>query len=292
MAEGSPISEGNPFELERPLTSEKAQLYLRAAETLAELFEDELSRWLSDSQVRAEPVEQTRIPTLATDDTDLAIIKAKYHLTHGVIAIDLHLALQLVSMLCGGIGQPAPELRPLTRLEMGVVDLLLAPLLKLVSGGFDTGPLELGTHVTNASALPDSTPEPAIAMPLQLSIGNVEGRMVIGLTLGQLQSFSEELDRRIAGKANNKSKLPSSHTVRAMRPVPVDVVVGFEPMRVPAGKLAGLQVGDVLRTRQSVSRSLVARVGGEPVFNVRAAQRGQRLVAELVARIEIDGGIE
>lgn len=288
----SPASEGNPFQQTRPLTVEKSQLVQRAAETLAERFEDELARWLSDSKVRAGPVEQTWIPELGADDIDLTVVKAKYHLTHGVIATDLHLALSLVSMLCGGLGEPVTELRPLSRLEMGVVDLVLQPLLALLAEQFETGSLELGNHVTHVSALPDSSPEPAIAIPLHVTVDNVEGAMTIGLTLGQLQSYSEELDRRIAGRLTSKSVVPNTMTVRAVRPIPVELIVGFQPMRVAAGQLAGLRVGDVLRTQQSVSKSLVARVGGQQIFRVRAAQRGQRLVAEVLGRIDIENAIE
>ncbi len=286
-------SEGNPFQQARPLNAERAQLFMRTGETLAEQFEEEVARWVGESTVRLQPIEMTTIPDLAQPDTDVAIVKASYHLTHAVVATEVGLALALVSVLCGGMVAQFPgELRPLSRLEMGVFDLLLAPLVNLTGELFSLGPVELGNHVTNASALPDSKPEPAIALPLQLTVGNVEGRVTLGLTLGQLQAYSEDVDRRIAGRLAARSHTPNIRTVRAVRPVPVDLIVGFEPMQVPARHLADLQVGDVLRTRQSVSKHLVARVGSERIFHVRAAQRGQRLVAELIARIETDKGVE
>ncbi|MEL6984477.1 MAG: FliM/FliN family flagellar motor C-terminal domain-containing protein, partial [Actinomycetota bacterium] len=65
-----------------------------------------------------------------------------------------------------------------------------------------------------------------------------------------------------------------------------ELIAGFEPLQVPARQLADLQIGDVIRTRQSVSRPLVARVGGERLFHIRAAQRGQRLVAELTGHAD------
>jgi flagellar motor switch protein FliM len=208
-----------------------------------------------------------------------------------VIVTDLALALSMVSMLCGGPSQPSTtDIRPLSRLEMGVIDLLLNPLIDLTAQAFDIGPVELGMHVSTAAALPESQPEPALAVPLDVVVGPVEGQMTLCLTLGQLQSYSEELDRRAAGRTGIASTTPNWLTIRAVRPVEVELVVGFEPLRVPAGMLAGLQVGDVLRTRQSVSRSLVARIGTERIFNVRAAQRGQRLVAELVSPVDLEGG--
>ena len=291
MAETNAVSELNPFKQTRLLTAERSQLFMRTAETLAERLEEELSRWLSDYTVRPEPVEQVTIPELARPDIDLAIVKTSYHLGYGVIATDLQLALSIVATLCGGIGQAPPDVRPLSRLEMGVFDLVLRPVLDLTSELFDVGPCEIGTHVTNASGLPDSQAEPAIAIPFLLSVASIEGHLTIALTAGQIQSYSEDLDRRIAGRLATKKDAPNVHVLRAVQPVPVELIVGFDLMQVPAGQLAGLQVGDVLRTRQSVSKSLVARIGSERIFYVRAAQRGQRLVAELLSRVSTEKGL-
>ena len=286
MADSSVVSEGNPFQQARPLTAERAQLFARTTEALGEQLQEDLGRWLGETGVRAEQVEATMIPALALDDTHLTLIKARYHLTHGVVATELKLALSLVAMLCGGTAAPVLEARPLTRLEMGVLDLVIGPILAALAELFDTGPLEIGAHLTHATALPDSKPEPALAIPLVLSMGNVEGRMTIGLTLGQLQAYSEEIDRRIAGRVPAHTNTINIRAARAVAPVPVELAVGFDLFQVPAGQLAGLQVGDVLRTRQAVTRSLVARIGTERLFQVRAAQRGQRLVAEITARLD------
>jgi flagellar motor switch protein FliM len=286
VSEPIAASELNPFQQTRLLTAERSQLFTRTCETLAQRIEQELSRWFSDATAESEAVEMVMIPDLAQPDTDLAIIKSQYHVTHGVIATELRLALSLVTILCGGLGQPEPEeLRPLSRLEMGVYDLLLKPIMRQATRVFMVGESELWTHVSTATALPDSKPEPGVAFPFRIAIGPVEGRLVIGFTAAQLQAYSEDLDRKIAGRHANKQGEPSPQIVKAVRPIPVDLVVGFDPMQVPAGQLASLQVGDVLRTRQLVSKSLVARVGGERVFLVRAAQQGQRLVAEVIGRV-------
>ena len=56
----------NPFQQSRLLTSERAQLFSRTAETLAERFEDAVSRWLSDVTISPAPEEQVDILDLAT----------------------------------------------------------------------------------------------------------------------------------------------------------------------------------------------------------------------------------
>jgi flagellar motor switch protein FliM len=280
------VSELNPFRQTRLLTTERAQLFTRTAETLAERLGDEVGRWLPDATVQPGQVEQTTIVEMAKPETDLAVVKSSFHLSYGIIATDLNLALSIVATLCGGVGQPPPEvLRPLSRLEMGVFDLVLTPMLDQATRLFEVGDCEIGNHVANVLGLPDTQHEPIIAVPLQLTVGSIEGHVTVGFTASQLQVYLEELDRRIAGRLASKQDTPSIQIVRAVKPVPVDMVVGFELLDVPAGQLANLQIGDVLLTKQLMSKSLVARVGSERIFNVRAAQRGQRLVAEIIGRI-------
>lgn len=293
MTDTSAPSGDNPFQQGRLLSSERAQLFNRTAESLAERFEDDLGRWLSDVSVKAGAVEQMNHIDLADGTNDLAITKSMYKMTHGVIATDLVLALSIVAMLCGGAANPLPEGRPLSRLEMGVLDLVLQPLLEWAVALFDLGSTELGHHVSTAAALPDSQPEPAVAVSLEITVGEVEGKVVVAMSATQLQDYSEDVDRRIAGLSAARSDRPNAQVIRAVQPVVVELIAGFEPLQVPAGQLADLQVGDVIRTRQSISRPLIARVGDERLFNIRPAQRGQRLVAELTGRCDgssSDGG--
>ena len=286
VAEASVVSEGNPFQQARPLTAERAQLFARTTEAMCERLQEELGRWLGETHVQADQVETTMIPALALPDHHLALVKARYHMSHGLIAIESKLVLTLVSMLCGGIAAPVIDIRPLTRLEMGVLDLVLGPLLSVVGEAFDTGPLEIGAHLSNATAVPDSKPEPAVSVPVHLKVGTVEGRFLLGLTMGQLQAYSEEMDRRIAGRVPARTNTVNMLAARAVAPVPVELAVGFDLFQVPAGQLAGLRVGDVVRTGQSVTRPLVGRIGTERLFHVRAAQRGQRLVAEVIGKLD------
>ncbi len=286
MTETSVVSQGNPFQQARPLTAERAQLFARTTEAMCERMQEELGRWLGETRVLADQVETTMIPALALPDHHLTLIKARYHMSHGLIATELKLGLTLVSMLCGGIAAPVIDIRPLSRLEMGVLDLVFRPILDVVAETFDTGPLEIGAHLSHATSLPDSKPEPAVSLPISLKIGNVEGRMMLGLTMGQLQTYSEEMDRRIAGRVPARTNTVNVRAARAVAPVPVEMAVGFDLFQVPAGQLAGLRVGDVVRTGQSVTRPLVGRIGTERLFHVRAAQRGQRLVAEVLGKLD------
>ncbi|MEM7273207.1 MAG: FliM/FliN family flagellar motor switch protein [Actinomycetota bacterium] len=289
MADSTPVADNNPFQQARLLTNDRAQMVSRTGEKLAEVFQDELSRWLSDPKVVPGAPEQTTLVDMVTPNTDLVVVKSLYQTTYGLITIDQQLALGMVAVLCGGLAQPAPDTRPLSRLETGVIDLLLQPLLAISIELFELEPAELGAHFATASALPHHQPDPVIMVPLTVTVSGIEGTVTVGLTATMLQRYSEEMDRRIAGQIAAKRDEPNVQIVRAVQPVTVELIAGFEPLQVPARQLVGLQVGDVLRTRQSITRPLVARVGGERLFQIRAAQEGQRLVAELTGVIESPG---
>lgn len=309
------MSSGSPFGEVRLLTVERARLFTRTAEGLAEEFCEVLGRWLSDVSVVAGEVVQSSVVDLVSGvgvvsgadagvdaagdagdgagvdgdggvgvggGVDVVVLRSLFAVSHGVVVSGVELALGVVGLLCGGVVGSGVEVgRGLSRLEMGVFDLVLGPLVELVVEGFLLDPVELGSHVSGVAGLPAGQVEPVVGVPFHVSVGGVEGVVMVGLTASMLQRYSEELDRRIAGQLAARSDVPSVEIVRAVHPVVVELVVGFGLLSVGAGELVGLRVGDVLRTCQSVSRPLVARVGGEPLFEVVAAQRGQRLVAEV-----------
>ena len=287
VAERPVPGSGAMFHDVRVLTSDRTTLFERTAALLAEKLQEELGRWVGEAIVQFEPLYQTSgFEHLELDRCDLAVFRSQFSPGFGLVATDLSLSMALISVLCGGTGGEPAEVRPLTRLEIGVVDLVLQPVVGLAVELFELGSWELTSHLSAASGLPHAAPgEAVVAVPLHLAAAGVEGTMRVVMTSTQLQTYIEGLDRRIAGQYATRTE-PCVEIVRAVRPVPVELVAGFEPMRVPAAELAGLQVGDVIRTRQSVSRPLIARVGDERLFHFRPGQRGQRLIAEVTGHVQ------
>ncbi len=268
----------------RRLTAERAALYQRSADALAATIEEELGKWLSDITVQAGPIEESTLRAVASDELDVAVIEVREQLSSALMVTDRSLAAGLVTLLCGGMGSGEPEERALTRLDIGVVDILLAPLVDLFADTFRTGECVIVGHVSETFVLPDLPPEPAITIPMQITRQQLEGRILVAFSISQLQTFNETVDRRLAGQSSSARATRNQAAATAVLPVPVDIVVGFDNLRVPAGDLADLEVGDVLRLRQSVATELVARVGAERLFSVRPGQKGQRLVAEILSK--------
>ncbi|MEM9131557.1 MAG: FliM/FliN family flagellar motor switch protein [Actinomycetota bacterium] len=292
MAQTTADAQPNPFEQIHLLNDDRTQFFLRTAESLAERLEETLSRWLSDLTITPGPPDEIQLPDLIGEANDVALVTADYHLGSGLVITDLPLALALITTMCGGHPLPAPDIRPLTRLEIGVYNLILTPVVQMAAETFMMGPATVGLHVSGASGLPDAKMEPGVAVPLDVKMGDITGRITLGLTATHLQTYLEELDRMNAGRLAKKKDARNEQLVTSVRAVPMELIVGFDTVKVPAGVLADLQVGDVLRTGQMLSQSLVARVGAERLFSVRAAQQGQRLVAEVTGRIASDEGVQ
>lgn len=275
----------NPFRQNRLLTPERVGPLSQTADALRGRLAEELSRWVNEVRIETRPLEQVDLATLAADGSDLAVVKARDHLAYGLVTTELSLAIPAVAVLCGGQPDEMAEARPLSKIEVSVFDLVLESALRLAAESFDAGPCEIAYHVIAAAALPTPSDEPAIAVPFHVKVGPAEGLLTFVLTASHLQTHVEALDQRIAGRQAARGRGPNELVARALVPVPVELIVGFEPMAVPAGQLVGLEVGDVIRTGKSVSQNLVARIGDESLYQVRAAQRGQRLVAEILGPV-------
>lgn len=267
----------------RRLTPERAALFQRSGDALAALIEEELGKWLNDVSVRAGAIEETTMSAVVAGDVDVCILEAQEHLSSAVVSTDSELALMLVTLLCGGMSPGESADRPLSRLEVGVLDLLLAPVIDRTTDAFRIGACTIVGHVSDTFQLPDFPEQPAIAIPMQIDQTHLSGRILMAFTVSQLQAFNETVDRRLAGQSN-RAAVRNRVIEQSIRPVPVEMVIGFNHMKVPAGDLADLHVGDVLRLRQSITTDLVARVGSERIFSVRAGQRGQQIVAEILTR--------
>lgn len=283
---GFGVGGGSVFDAGVLLSVERLVLFERQGVLLAECLEDELGRWLGDAVVSCGVVSQVDgFEGGGFEGCDLAVVRQVFGSGFGVVGCELGLALAVVSALCGGPGGGVGEVRALSRLEVGVLDLVLAPLVGLMVGLFDLGGCELGEHVSGVSGLPEGKREPVVVFPFRVEVAGVEGGLTVGLSGSQLQSFLEGVDRRIAGQAGVGGGPPCGEIVRAVQPVCVELVAGFDVLRVPAQELVGLRVGDVIRTRQSVGRPLVARVGEERLFHFRPGAQGQRLVAEVTGHV-------
>lgn len=291
----SPSGEQEPvpysFGRSAHLTSEKSSLYQEAAGEIARGAAAVLDDWLPGFTVDAEPIIEAEAgQELVEDIAEFDVVEIVGVFGEcGSVVVELPLAITLVSGLLGGTSMPAGEPRPLTSIEVRVLDLLTSQLLEQTASTL----LVTDTHINRSvdegfAAAHDEDPEARIGFALRLHGLGGDGLMTFGFELSALQEFSDLVDRRLSGRRTAEPVRTNPEMAAALQPVPIPLTVGFGRVELTAREVVGLCAGDVIRTRQAVTDDLVASVGDTRLFAVRLGQRGTRLVAELLAPIEDD----
>lgn len=278
--------EPTTFDFARPgrLTRERARLIQVALDEVARQATDALRLWIEGIVVDAGDVEQRTVRDLVTGLVDHTVISLPERAERGLVISEMPLAVSLVLSLLGGPQRTDGELRPLTKLETEVLDLVLVRFLDCVSAVLPLGPLEVEVHESDPNAVNFiDERELMMGIPFTLRTEQFSGRLWVVLSAASFQPFILDLERRNAGRVLANRPPDRRRNEALLQRVTVPVVCGFPPVRVPARELAFLQPGDVLRTGQPISRDLVFTVGGSPLFGARAGQRGLRLVGEVLS---------
>jgi hypothetical protein len=76
---------------------------------------------------------------------------------------------------------------------------------------------------------------------------------------------------------------------KAVKDVPVELTVGFAPIRVAAADLERIAPGDVIRLDHGIGAPLVAHVEGRPMLLVKHGTTGRRLAVEVLE--VLDGSV-
>jgi flagellar motor switch protein FliM len=278
-----------PFDFARPgrLTRERARLIQVALDEVAREATEALRLWVDGIAVEAGEVEERAVGDLINGVADHTAVFFPHRAERGLVITEMPLAVALVLTLLGGPPQDPNLDRPLTHLETEVLDLVLRPMLQCISTVLKLGPVEVEVHESDPTAV-NFIDERELMLGIPFTLGNEDfsGRMWVVLTPGSFQPFTIELERRQAGRRSSLRPVDRDRNEAALQRVPVPVICGFPPVRVPARELATLQPGDVLRTGQPTTRDLVFTVGGSPMFGARAGQRGLRLVAEVISVLD------
>lgn len=279
-------AEATTFDFARPgrLTRERARLIQVALDEVARQATDALRLWIEGIRVEAGDVEQRTVGDLVEGVVDHAVISLTDRGERGVVITEMPLAVSLVLSLLGGVPRGNGEVRPLTRLETEVLDLVLIRFMECVSSVLYLGSFEIDVHESDPNAVNFiDERELMMGIPFTLTNDRFTGRLWVVLTSGSFQPFALEQQRRQAGRVLANRPADRRRNEALLQRVTVPVVCGFTPVRVPARDLAFLQPGDVLRTGQATTRDLVFTVGGSPLFGARAGQRGLRLVGEVIS---------
>ncbi|MDH3679561.1 MAG: FliM/FliN family flagellar motor switch protein [Acidimicrobiia bacterium] len=290
-----PVADGVPYVFGRPsqLSDEKAHLYRDAAEQIAIEGEAAIGQWMPGCTIEAGPVSEFEPgEPLVTDEAghDLVPLVADV-VPCGILSTELSLGLMLVSGTLGGGSKGEIPPRPLTSIEIRVLDLVTTSFLAVASRVLlvDEMTIQRGRS-EGFRATDDDTPKARIGFTFTVQGPREEGRLVLGVDADALQTFSDAIDRRLSGNRPTAPTQPSPLTALALQPVPLYLTVGVGRAELTAREVVELRAGDVIRTRVPVTADLVASAGDRDLFKVQVVQRGRQLTAEILAPITAESG--
>ncbi len=264
------------------LNGGRSTSFQQSLHEMVRMTEDVLENWTAKIEVQAGELSTVSISSF--EDAPLHYVEAALDESgqSAFLLFDTKMALSIVTLMMGGNGDPGEEARALTPLEAGLLADLAMTMFEQFARELHLGPVRFKAHHSDQSTMRDGVAEILMSFSLNLQGSKASGGCQLAISPLSLQAHMEIIDRQINGQRRNESPIGSA-AAAALQPVVVPVVVGFAGIRVPAMDMANLHPGDVLRTGQSLGRQLVASVGNQPVFTVKAGQRGERLVAEVLS---------
>jgi hypothetical protein len=179
----------------------------------------------------------------------------------------------LAEVLMGGPGDG--EGRVPNRFERSLLCRRLAEALVPLWDG-------LGVHGTETPGLTYVEPSMAqlplstVAVGMSFAIGERSWELTLAVSSSVIDA---SLDPRPAGGTVTMAG--------AVKDVPVDLAVGFAPIRITAADVERIAVGDVIRLDHTVGVPLVAEVQGRPLLLVQHGTTGRRLAAEVIQVLDM-----
>lgn len=203
----------------------------------------------------------------------------------GLLEWSPNIALRIVDCQLGGAGRaPDPE-RPLTEIEVALLDYVgqmwfeewratwpEAPELK---------PVLLG-HEVDARFL-NATPREALMLELgyELSLNEKAFPLRLGFPLPAFEPLFRAWEQAGAAPAAAVPAGPRAGWNPVFDPVPVEVAARCAVGRLTARQIAGLSVGDTLEISAAAAQAVTVGIGGAPKFTGVLGQRAGRWAVQL-----------
>jgi flagellar motor switch protein FliM len=197
-----------------------------------------------------------------------------------LLAFDSQLLMAMLADLLGADAPDTTDVRSLTPLQEALIELLLGKVRESLADawpGLSPLPCAIKETVRPRRSRMLSQWEEVIAIQWK-----IESRFHTGESLWLAPR--RELEDLLSGlgpmSATGDIEMEQGLTALAEQ-LPLDVTVELGSASVNAQVLAGLKPGDVLLLDQAIYRPLMARVGGEPVWQVAPCRVGQRQAIEI-----------
>jgi flagellar motor switch protein FliM len=204
-----------------------------------------------------------------------------------VLEVNPRLGLTIVDRLMGGAGHSSDVDRDLSEIEVALLDqatqIIIGEWCNHWTSSEELRPVILG-HENNGRFVQTSSPATiTLSISLEAKIGDCQEKMQIGFPCMTL----EPLIRRLSMKVDSVAKEAEAAPMGPPRwrsqfdSVNVPVKAYFPDMKIPAGDLAKMKVGDVLTWDPDVVNQIKLNVASLPKFSGRLGRSGPNWAVEI-----------
>jgi flagellar motor switch protein FliM len=203
-----------------------------------------------------------------------------------LLHLPLPTAFALIDLRLGGSGAGEFPDRPLTDIERGLLESLLAPIFASLAAtlGPDVTVGALNQPITGQVPELGASADGYVVIPMDLEISGLgagdalSGSMTLALAVALLRPVVDSLLEQ-----TDQALMPSIVAAAEARMLTADLPVAlrFPPVSFPSSRLIGLKVGDVLPLSHEQDAPLHLYVGHRPMLLAAPIQSGRRLAAAI-----------
>jgi flagellar motor switch protein FliM len=205
-----------------------------------------------------------------------------------LFSLDQSVLLELIDHLLGGPGGADQPQRDMTDLEATLTRHLFVRVLRELAYALEPiahvnpalGSLENNPQFIQAAAATD----PVVVARLQLSVGERTSSADLCMPYVMLEPALAAITRD--DDSANKSMArtaAAARTTQRLSDVEVDVVVRFDPLRLPSSQIGDLDVGDVITLGHRTSKPLAVSAASSTFAVAVPGSSGKQLAALIVA---------
>ncbi|MCP3935850.1 MAG: hypothetical protein GY708_10815 [Actinomycetia bacterium] len=279
-----------PFDFRRP--SKFSREHMRGFEAVHEVFARRVSSGLSHRLRTVVTVSHFSTDQITYEDfqrsmpTPSVVATIDPKTLPGVVIFEmsLQLALAFVDRVLGGAGDTAPQRGP-TEIEAGLIRQLMGPIVDAFEETLEPVKAvepEVESIEFNPRLVQAIQPNDMVLL-LTYSVamnGGAEGLVSICYPFDTIEPVLDRLDRKV--RIQGASADDGAATIEPLVPeVMVPVSFQLRSALIPAGELAVLAPGDVIKTDHRVDEPAVGVVGGDEVLLGRLGRNGRRLAVQI-----------
>ncbi len=257
------------------------------ARTLTTQLSAQLRATIRVEDARAEQRTYQEFVRESLDPSILAAFSAEPLKGTALLELQPVIAFPMIDRLLGGSGDASPPGRPVTEIELGVIQRVLQLVLDAWRDCWNhvtpLRPRVLGVETNPLFTQVVGPTEIVLAVDLVCGLGRQEGHIRLCFPHTMLEPLLQRLAaRQWVGSATESPGARQTQLRQALADVSVPVAVQLATIRLPLRSILGLSPGEVLPLRLPVGAPAQVQVQGRPKFLGRVGRQGHHLAVQIL----------